>query len=166
MDTLRSICETLGGRDVETILQSGNAIFKVPQRSLSTLGARLELAIEAELGFRPRVITRSTPEMRQAVVQNPFAARKDINPSHLLVTFLADHPAQECREKVIAMRTEPEELHLVGRELYMYFPNGMARPKTSWMTVEKALKVAGTGRNWNVVQKLLETAERLEAGRD
>jgi uncharacterized protein (DUF1697 family) len=47
--------------------------------------------------------------------------------------------------------------------VYIYFPNGMARPKLSWLTVEKKLKTAGTGRNWNSVIKLLEMAEKLES---
>jgi uncharacterized protein (DUF1697 family) len=54
-------------------------------------------------------------------------------------------------------------LRMNGRELYIYFPIGMARPKLSWAVLEKTLKVPGTGRNWNSVTKLLEMAERLEA---
>jgi uncharacterized protein (DUF1697 family) len=37
----------------------------------------------------------------------------------------------------------------------------MARPKLSMPAVERALKVSGTGRNWNSVLKLMEMAERL-----
>ncbi|MGH9611946.1 MAG: hypothetical protein ACRD4P_02580, partial [Bryobacteraceae bacterium] len=39
---------------------------------------------------------------------------------------------------------------------------GMARPKISWVAMEKMLKVSGTGRNWNSVTKLLALAETLE----
>jgi uncharacterized protein (DUF1697 family) len=35
----------------------------------------------------------------------------------------------------------------------------MARPKLSMAAVERAVKVHGTGRNWNTVTKLLELAE-------
>ena len=52
---------------------------------------------------------------------------------------------------------------LDGREFYIYFPSGMARPKVSWVTIEKMLQTPGTGRNWNTVTKLLEIAEKLEA---
>jgi uncharacterized protein (DUF1697 family) len=45
----------------------------------------------------------------------------------------------------------------------MYFPNGMGRPTLSWATIPKALKVSGTGRNWNSVTKMLEMAEKLES---
>jgi uncharacterized protein (DUF1697 family) len=39
----------------------------------------------------------------------------------------------------------------------------MGRSKLSWVTVEKKLKISGTGRNWNSVTKLLEIAQKLEA---
>jgi len=64
---------------------------------------------------------------------------------------------------VLSIKTDPEELHIHGREVYIYFPNGMARPKISWVMIEKLLKVSGTGRNWNSVTKLLELAEKLES---
>jgi uncharacterized protein (DUF1697 family) len=51
-------------------------------------------------------------------------------------------------------------LHIDGRELYIYFTNGMARPTLSLPKVEKALRTSGTSRNWNTVRKLLEMAGR------
>jgi uncharacterized protein (DUF1697 family) len=53
-------------------------------------------------------------------------------------------------------------LHIDGRELYIYYPNGMARPKLSLPLVEKTLRTSGTSRNWNTVRKLLEMVEKLE----
>jgi uncharacterized protein (DUF1697 family) len=61
------------------------------------------------------------------------------------------------------MKIEPEELRIHGREVYIYFLNGQGRSKLSWVAVERALRVSGTGRNWNTVNKLLEIAEKLEA---
>jgi len=101
--------------------------------------------------------------MRDVIARNPFAKRRGIDPSKLLVTFLASHPSPEARDKVLEIKTDPEELKIDGHELYIYFPNGMARPKLSRPVIEKTLKTSGTGRNWNSVTKLLEIAERLEA---
>lgn len=165
METLRGICESLGCRRVQTLVQSGNALFEIADRSVPKLAGRLEQAIEAEVSFRPRVITRTLPDMRRVVADNPFADRTDIHPSRLLVTFLSEDPTEEARQKVLAINTEPEELHLRTREVYMYFPNGVGRPKTSPATIERALKVPGTGRNWNVVTKLLALAEEMEKSR-
>jgi len=80
------------------------------------------------------------------------------------VTFLTSEPDPDGLKTVRAMKTEPEELHIHGREAFTYFPNGMGRPKVVWTKVEKILKVSGTGRNWNSVVALLEMAEALEAG--
>ena len=46
----------------------------------------------------------------------------------------------------------------------MYFPNGMGQSKLFATLVGKTLKNSGTGRNWNTVTKLLDRADRVEAG--
>jgi uncharacterized protein (DUF1697 family) len=163
MDTLREICERSGCRDVKTLIQSGNVVFRIPDRAARGIGERLEKAIEAQLGFRPPVITRTKDELRDAVARNPFAGREDINPSSLLLTFLSAEPDAEARAKLQAMQAGPEEVVVTGREFYMYFPNGMGRPKITPAAVEKILLLKGTGRNWNVVTKLLALAEELDS---
>jgi len=162
MDALRTLYESLGLRDAETYVASGNVVFRTKAQSLTALAKRIESAIERDFGFRPRVILRTTSELRDAIARNPFRTRRGIEPNKLLVMFLESHPAAEALEQVLKIKADPEEMHIHGREVYIYFPNGMARPKLSWVTVEKKLKIAGTGRNWNSVTKLLEMAERLE----
>jgi uncharacterized protein (DUF1697 family) len=164
MEELRAIYESLKLRDAETHMQSGNVVFRTAKRDTAQLARRIEKAIEKEFGFRPPVILRSTAELRRVVERNPFASRKGIEPSKLAVMFLESDPGKEIRKKVLALKTDPEELRMEGRELYMYFPNGMARPKLSIPTIERILKTPGTGRSWNSVQKLLEIAKGMEAG--
>lgn len=165
MDALRALYESLGLRDPQTYVQSGNVVFRTEERDLVRLTKRLQNGIERSFGFRPDVIVRTPSEMRKVIARNPFGKRRGIEPSRLLVIFLAGDPAQEAREKVLGMKADPEELRIDGRELYIYYPNGMARPKLSWAAIEKTLKTSGTGRNWNSVTKLLEIAEKLEASR-
>jgi len=163
MDALRGLYESLGLREVQTYVQSGNVVFRTKERNLAGLGNKIENAIERSFDFRPVVVLRTPAELKDVIARNPFAKRSGIEPGKLLVTFLASHPAAEALEQVLKIKTDPEEMHVDGREVYIYFPNGMARPKLSWVTVEKKLKTSGTGRNWNSVTKLLEIAERLEA---
>ncbi len=163
MDALRALYESLKLRDPQTYVQSGNVIFRTEERDLVLLTRRIQNGIEQTFGFRPDVIVRTTSELSDVIAKNPFARRRGIDPSKLLITFLASDPDTEARDKVLRIKTEPEELRIVGRELYIYFPNGMARPKLSWAVIQKTLKTSGTGRNWNSVTKLLEIAERLEA---
>ena len=163
MDELRALYESLGLEDPRTYVQSGNVIFRTKERDLVRLARRIEKAIEQRFGFRTEVILRTTAELRDAVARNPFAGRAGIDPAKLLVTFLDGVPSPEARETAMKIKADPEELRIDGRELYIYFSNGLARPKVPWMAVVKTLKTRGTGRNWNSVTKILEMAEGLEA---
>jgi len=162
MEALRSIHESLGLVDVQTYVQSGNVVFRTKLRNLAPLARCVEDAIERSHGFRPGVVMRTAAELRDAVARNPFAGRTGIDPRRLLVMFLANAPAKEARAKLLALPSGPEEFRLHEREIYVYFPNGMARPKLSPAIIEKTLTTPGTGRNWNTVTKLLEMAAELE----
>ena len=98
------------------------------------------------------------------IARNPFAKRSGIDASKLLVTFLAATPSPEARDEILGVKTSGEEVRIDGREVYIYFPDGMGRSKV-WPAIEKALKKSCTGRNWNTVTKLLEMAETLEGSR-
>jgi uncharacterized protein (DUF1697 family) len=163
MEALRALYEKLGLRDAQTYVVSGNVVFRTKERNLTALAQRIEDAIERDFSFRPAVVLRTTSELRGVIARNPFANRRGIDPSKFLVTFLAEDPSMEGREQVLKIKAEPEELFIDGREVYIYFPNGIARPKLSWATIAKALGTSGTARNWNSVRKLLEIAEKLEA---
>jgi uncharacterized protein (DUF1697 family) len=163
MDALKGLCVSLKLKDPQTYVQSGNVIFGTEEKDLVKLTKRIQDAIERKFGFRPDVILRTASELRDAIKRNPFARRSGIEPGRLLVTFLAADPGKEAREKALAIKTDPEELHILSREAYTYYPNGQARPKVPWTTIERALKTSGTGRNWNSVTKMLEMAEKLEA---
>ncbi len=161
MDALRELCGSLKLSGACTHLQSGNVVFKAPDRSVATLAAKIEGGIERTFGFHSDVILRTPAEMAEIIAKNPFASR-GVEPARLLVYFLARDPGDEAREKISKMDTGPEEVHVCARELYVYFPNGMARPKLSFAALDRALKTPATGRNWNTVTKLLEIALGLE----
>jgi uncharacterized protein (DUF1697 family) len=165
MDALRELYLSLKLRDARTFIQSGNVVFRTKESNLDAVAKRIGDGIEKQFGFRPNVILRTAEEMRGVIARNPFAARKEIEPNKLLVWFLAGEPEAEARQKALAIKADPEELRIDGRELYIYFTIGMARPKLSMPAVERALKVSGTGRNWNSVLKLMEMAEAMESAR-
>src|SRR5260370_32424864 len=165
MEALRAVYESLKLRDAQTYVQSGNVIFRSDERDILRLTKRIEDGIERKFGFRPKVILRTAAEMKDVVARNPFAKRRGIETGKLLVSFLASDPGEEAREKVRQMKCDLEELRIEGRELYIYFPNGIGRSKLSTARLEKTLSTPGTGRNWNSVTKMLEMAERLEGSK-
>jgi uncharacterized protein (DUF1697 family) len=163
MDALRALYESLKLRDARTYVQSGNVVFRSGESDPTKLAKRIQGAIEREFGFRPEIILRTAAELRAVVARNPFANRRDVLPGKLLVTFLATEPAAGVSDGLRKIDMAPEELRVDERHLYIYYPNGMARPRVAWTTIERTLKVSGTGRNWNTVTRLLEMAEGLEA---
>jgi uncharacterized protein (DUF1697 family) len=135
------------------------------ERDLVKLARRIESAIEKKFGFQSDVVLRSTAELRNVIARNPFAKRRGIEPSKLLVTFLAGDPGEEARVKVRAIQCAPDELFIDGREVYINFPNGAGRPTLVWATIPKMVRVSGTARNWNSVVKMLDMAEKMETAK-
>ena len=136
MDALRALYESLKLREARTYVQSGNVIFRSERHPAEAppaggrersrraglakggdLAAHIEDAIEHRWGFRPTVILRTASELRDVIARNPFAARHAIDPSRLLVLFLAREPGPEARNQLLRIRTDPEELRVSGREL-------------------------------------------------
>lgn len=163
MEELRSAYEGLGLRKPRTYVQSGNVLFHTKEKSISHLPKKIQDMIEENFACRPEVILRTTEEMKAVIATNPFAERRNIEPGKLLVTFLAAEPGPGAEVAQARFKSYPEEIHLKGREMYIYFPNGAGKSKLPWAQVEKLLGVTGTARNWNSVTKMLEMAEEMEA---
>jgi len=163
MALLRELYVSLKFSDPQTYLQSGNIIFLSEGRNLKLVSAHLQSAIHKQFGCCPEVILRSRSDLRGIVANNPFSARPNIEPGKLLVSFLAGKPASDAQKALAALAVGPEELHLVGRELYIYFPNGVGKSKLPWPRLDKILQTPTTARNWNSVTKILEMADRYPA---
>jgi len=153
MARLRQICEELGLERPETFIQSGNILFETEDIEAAE---RMEAAIEREFSFRAAVIMRSAAELREVVKHNPFQGRDG---ARSVVTFLKADPGEQVREAVRAIQAEPEELRIAGREMYVYYPNGMGRTKLPIPRIERMFGCPSTTRNWNTVEKLLAMAE-------
>jgi uncharacterized protein (DUF1697 family) len=162
MPALRELFTALKFEAPRTYVQSGNVVFKSAERDLARTASRIQQGILKRFGCCPEVVLRSPDELRAVIRQNPFRNRTGIEPGKLLVFFLAKDPAKDADKRLRALAIEPEEVHLVGRELYIYFPNGAGKSRLPWARVDQALESRGTGRNWNSVTKILALAEGLE----
>jgi len=163
MDELRALFVSLKFAEPQTYLQSGNVIFKTSERSLELVTKRIKQATSKTFGCSPEIMLRTVADLRAVVSNNPFAKRTDIEPGKLLVFFLSAFPTTGAALSLQQLAIQPEELHLIGRELFIYFPNGVGKSKLPWARLDRALQAPGTGRNWNSVTKVLEIAEGLES---
>jgi uncharacterized protein (DUF1697 family) len=147
MAELRDLFEDLGHTDVQTYIASGNVVFGGKPDA-----KRLEAAIAGRFDVTTTVILRTAKQLAAVVDKHPFA---DTERSY--VTFLAEKPPAAAVKTVHALDVAPDEVRVIGREVYLRYPNGLGRSKTPGR-VDRALKVAGTNRNWRTVLKLVELA--------
>jgi uncharacterized protein (DUF1697 family) len=152
MSDLRALLAGLGHTDVRTHLQSGNALFTAEEEPRA---ADIERRITDELGLSVAVILRTAEELRAVVRENPLEVR---DPAKFAVVFLAQAPDREALEGIDPAAYAPEEMRVGRRELYVYFPDGLRRPRLPPL-LEKRSKAPATMRNWNTVTRLLALAE-------
>lgn len=159
MAVLAEMFSVEGARSVTTFIQSGNVVFDAPGTLAGTIGARIERRIEKQLSLRVPVVLRSAAELAAVAARNPFLAA-GADPDALHVMFLAARPNAAQGRALDPARSPGDEFALVGRELYLRLPGGMARTRLTNAYFDKALTTVSTTRNWRTVLKLIELATR------
>ena len=140
--------------DVQTYIQSGNAVFKNMKGSSKALETKITKMILKEYGFEVSVIVKSREEITDVLDNNPFVKDKDLD--RLYVTFLSEEPSSVNLQKLKGIDHSPEEYVLKKKTIYLYSPYGYGRAKMNNNFFENKLKVAATTRNWKTVNKLAD----------
>ncbi len=163
MSDLADLYLKLGLKDPETYIQSGNVIFNDQfDRDQSGIEQTIFEGIKERLGLSIPVMIRSVKEMKDIISNNPFTG-DNIDITKLAVIFLTGKPSDLQISKVKNIEYPPDRFSIIGREIFIYCPNGFGRTKIYTGFFESKMKVTGTGRNWNSVNTLLEIAERKAA---
>ncbi|HTV43465.1 MAG TPA: DUF1697 domain-containing protein [Candidatus Sulfotelmatobacter sp.] len=157
MERLRAAFEDLGFASVKTYVQSGNVLFETSEPP-AVLAAKIEKHILTEFGFDVPVLTKSSKELADIVKRNPLAKDAAIDQSKLHVTFLSDDPPRNALELLKPFAVGAEQVHIVGRAVYLYCPNGYGNTKLTNTAIEKKFSCRATTRNWATTNKLLELA--------
>jgi uncharacterized protein (DUF1697 family) len=159
MDELKALHESLGLQDAIPYIQSGNVVFHSDDADVARLRRHIEDGFEKQFGFHVEVIVRTPAELREIIDKNPFQGQESKESKWVVVMFLAARSDETAQEDLLKTCVGPEELFFAGKELYIYYTNGIGRSKLSNSFIEKKLKTVGTARNWNTVlqlQKLLQ----------
>ena len=153
MADLRVLVEDLGGREVRTLLNSGNVVFSAPGAWRGEEAARLEEALASKCGIRCRVTVLSRAEVAALVRDNPLAGVAD-DPSSLLVLVPRASRDLARLKPLLAKRWGGERLALGRRVAYVWCVRGVA-DSDLWPAVDRALERSGTARNMATMTKVL-----------
>lgn len=163
MEDFRSILTKLGYTNVETYIQSGNAVFHA-KGSAATVHKALSKALSKHMGAPVDVILRTHTDFARIIDANPFAQEAAASGARVHVGFLVGkvkpNASEELERLVASYPTRCDSFHLTADALYLHLPDGAADTKFTPRAVERALSVASTARNWNTVLKLHTMSNR------
>lgn len=164
MDDFRTLLAKLGYANVETYIQSGNAVFDAtgPAEKVSQAIAK---RLQKLMGKDPGVFIRTHVELGRVVAGNPYAVEAAADGTKVHVVFLSCEPPKSAKagldrivEKYPARR---DRYHLAGDTLYLCLPDGAAETKFTGKALDRACGgVSGTARNWKTVLKLHQMSAR------
>lgn len=159
MADLKELADTLGYRNIQTYIQSGNLIFELDEKiENKEIAKNIELAIEKKFGLEVPVIVLSKDDIESAIAKNPFyKADADINKLHL--TFLNEFPEKDKQEIAESFDFAPDKFKIIGQNAFVYCEDSYHKSKLTNDFFEKKLDVKATTRNWKTVLKLWELSK-------
>ena len=157
MAEFRAFLASLGLENVDTYIQSGNAVFgsALPKEEIHKL---ISEAFQPRFGFAPKMMIVTAEELSAAITGNPFTD-PNIDPARLHLGFMADAPDGAAAALLALKPSGSAEYRIKDRVFYLSTPDGIGDSKFVSL-IEKTLKVPLTFRNWRTAMALakLESA--------
>lgn len=162
MADFKKLLGKLGFENVETYIQSGNAVVDAKGTSAQVAKAVAE-GLEKLMGAEAAVVVRTHEQLDRIIRENPFDAEA-ADGAKVHVAFLAGTPGQDAvmgLDRIVTQYPKRRDRYrLIGDTLYLHLPDGAAETKFTGKPLDKALGVLGTARNWNTVMKLHAMSKR------
>ena len=154
MTELRRMFETMGLKDVETFIASGNVIFSAPPGDPVVLERKIEQHLHKSLGYEVKVFLRTESEVAAIAQYKPFKEARLRTARVLNVAFLAAPLDAAAIKALLALRTDIDDFHVNGREVYWLCMKKQSESKFSNVRFEKIVATRATFRGLNTVAKL------------
>lgn len=154
MKDLVAIFKAVGCREVRTYIQSGNVVFEGDATLVGRVATEVPRRIADRFGHHVPVIVRTAKQLRDAADRHSFVADAT-DPRHLHVGFLAEAPSAQAVASLDPARSSVDSFAVVGSEVFLHIPGGMARTKLTTDYFDRRLGTVMTVRNWRTVSKLI-----------
>lgn len=159
MSDLRACLTGLGCTDVQTHLQSGNAVFVPPAGAdPAALGAALEARIDSGHRLRVPVLMRTGADLDRVIAEDPFGAEIAHDDARRMVAFTST-PVEPGRYADVDPADHAPDSFALGRdEIYLWFPDGSQRSRLTTAFFDRRQGGVTTVRNWRTVVALRDRA--------
>jgi uncharacterized protein (DUF1697 family) len=156
MDRLRQLFESLEFSHVETFIASGNVWFEAPAKDTTALARRIETRLREELGYEVVTFIRTPAELEEIANYKPFPKQQLDQAVALNIAFLVEPLDAKSKKAVMAFKTEIDDFHVHGREIYWLCLKKQSQSTFSNVLLEKALGKRTTFRGANTIKKLAQ----------
>lgn len=155
MDYLKELFESMGLKNVETFIASGNVIFDSNEKDRGKLEKKIEKTLLASLGYEVTTFIRTTDEIAAAAQYDPFPG-KDYNEetATLSIGFLSAQPDPDTVKKLHSLQTPTDYFQINGTELYWLCLIRTSDSKVTGSKLEKTFGQQTTLRNSTTIRKL------------
>lgn len=154
MDTLRQLFESLGFSGVETFIASGNVVFETTTQDARALEKKIEHKLQETLGYEVATFIRTDAELADIANYRPFRQADLDTAVALNIAFLADPLDARSKQKLMALRTDIDDFHIHGREIYWSCLKKQSESTFSNAVLEKTLGRRSTLRGADTVKKM------------
>jgi uncharacterized protein (DUF1697 family) len=153
MELLKNTFESLGFKNVKTIIASGNVIFETDKVSEKLLEEKIEQALPKHIGFQSSTIVRTIEDIEKLFNKNPFKNVETGPDRRPHVTFLKHDPDTT---KI----SHPKGSHVVGifDRVICYVIDISGKTPNIMADLEKQFGKTITTRNWKTVERILKAA--------
>lgn len=154
MADLRALAASLGFGRPETLLATGNLIVDAAALDARAVEARLEPAFADAFGRAVPIIVRAGADWPALVAGNPFPEASERTPSRVSVRVMRAPAGAEVAERLAPYRAGGEAVAVVGGDLWLHLPDGVAASRLAAAVTPARAGGAGTFRNWNTVRRI------------
>lgn len=158
-DKLRGVFEGLGFEKVATLLSSGNVVFGCADTDVPELEARIQEALNRELGIPGGTIIRSYEELRVLLDRDPFEGLTHERGSYLTVTFFKDPDPQVEHPELVDELTRIVGYDKPARAFLTVIDNSTPRTTNFMAWLDKTYGKDITTRTWLTIQKIVKKLE-------
>ena len=152
MAGLRELLTALGHGEVQTLLNSGNAVFSSRAREPARLAEAIAQAVEQAFGVTTPVIVKSAAQFDTIVRESPIAPPESAH-SHCLVAFSMAPEALQALAVLQPLVQPGERWVITDHAAYLHCPGGLLQSRIGEALLGRAGR-ALTTRNWATTRKL------------
>jgi uncharacterized protein (DUF1697 family) len=155
MADLKAMAESLGLKNVRTLVATGNLVFEARAGEVPKLEQRLEKAFEKTFGRHVDIIVRGAEDWLKLAAGNPFPAESAEAADQVAVRVMRERVPEEAAASLATYAAKDEKVLLVDGDIWLVFSR--ERPSSRLLAASNHKRMGvGTSRNWNTVRRLAE----------